>query len=144
MCNEKPNKVACTHRQECNNNTLLNEAKLARKKANFMCSDGGKKYLLRLYTNGHGTCLGNQTGVNLWRNNHISCKTTHLSNIHSLSSQEQCNKLNAARNCDSNYAASICTDLARWPLDRGWKAFFRVFYNHCLDHFSPAKWNFPN
>ncbi|KAK3779830.1 hypothetical protein RRG08_051794 [Elysia crispata] len=43
MCNERPNKVACTFAQECNNNTLLNQAKLARKKANFMCSNGGKK-----------------------------------------------------------------------------------------------------
>ncbi|KAK3798433.1 hypothetical protein RRG08_051815 [Elysia crispata] len=102
------------------------------------------KDLKRLYTNGNCTCLGNVTAVLLWRKNLNHCIDTYLSNINSLSNQEQCNKLNDARKCDSDYAASICTDLARWPLDRGWKTYFRVFYFHCLEHFSPGRWHFSN
>ncbi|KAK3781227.1 hypothetical protein RRG08_055880 [Elysia crispata] len=97
----------------------------------------------RLFTEGTSTCLGNKTAFSLIQKNMEYCLRVNTSNFCTITNSELCKKINALRNCDADYAASICNDLQRWYIDRSWKALIEVYYRFCKGTLNPPAYNLP-
>ncbi|KAK3741083.1 hypothetical protein RRG08_055881 [Elysia crispata] len=142
-CKARRKKIACTIRSRCNNKDYRKEARLARKHARFLCQPLGKEFYRRLFTEGTSTCLGNKTAFSLIQKNMEYCFRVNTSNFSTITNSELCKKINALRNCDADYAASICNDLQWWYIDRSWKALIEVYYRFCKGTLNPPAYNLP-
>ncbi|KAK3760474.1 hypothetical protein RRG08_014323 [Elysia crispata] len=142
MCNMRWGKFLCIERAGCTNSAIKVEAQLNKKRTEFMCSPDGEKYFLRVYRDGPLTCLGNSNTRMMWEKNHQECKKKHLSGIRDIAVKtERCRKLIAARKCDADFVAKICTEIHRWAIDRDWQAVTEVYYSDCTDSMSEALYN---
>ncbi|KAK3799340.1 hypothetical protein RRG08_037572 [Elysia crispata] len=136
-CNMRWAHFRCIESSGCTKTDIKVTAQLIKKKAEFMCSPDGEKYFLRLYRDGPSTCLGNSIARMMRDKHHGECKKKHLSGIRGIAVKgERCQKLIAARKCDADFVAEICTEIHRWAIDRDWQAVTEVYYSDCTDSMS--------
>ncbi|KAK3787005.1 hypothetical protein RRG08_052636 [Elysia crispata] len=139
-------KTECTIKNACKYvHPLQMQARYLRKLTRSLCKPEGKEFVRRFFTQSNSSCLGNMTAFQLLRKHKKACFWEHFvySNFTDLTHSEQCTQLNIERNCEADYAASICTDLYRWYVDMSWEIFVQVYYKYCKGTFTPPLYKLP-
>ncbi|KAK3800450.1 hypothetical protein RRG08_052831, partial [Elysia crispata] len=143
MCRNKRSKIQCTLQSTCNDRAKRNSARMARKRARFLCKPEGKEYFRRLYANGPSTCLGNSTAVYQIVTTLNSRFADHLSNTVTLNRTERCTAVNNVRQRDADFVSEMCTDLNRWFVDKGWEDVIQVYHKNSGCTLNPPAYALP-